>query len=52
MNRRAFTSSGLAAALAAMIPNAEGAHSKPAPSPSDLAQEFPSALPVPGLAPI
>jgi haloacetate dehalogenase len=30
-----------------MIPNA-GAQSKPAPSPSDLAQELPSALPVPG----
>jgi len=39
MNRRAFTSSGLAAAFAAMIPNAVGAQSKPAPSPSDLAQE-------------
>src|SRR3984885_2816796 len=48
MNRRVFTSSGLAAAFAAMIPNAAGAQSKPAPSPSDLAQELPSALPVPG----
>jgi hypothetical protein len=39
MNRRAFTSSGSAAALAAMIPNAVGAQSKHVPSPSDLAQE-------------
>ena len=48
MNRRVFTSSGLAAAFAAMIPNAAGAQSKPVPSPSDLAKELPSALPVPG----
>ena len=48
MNRRVFTSSGLTAAFAAMIPNAAGAQSKSAPSPSDLAQELPSASPVPG----
>jgi hypothetical protein len=48
MNRRVFTSRGLGAAFAALIPAAAGAQSNPALSPSELAQELPSALPVPG----
>jgi len=47
MNRRAFTSHGVGAALAALIPSSASAQSRPAPSPSDLAQELPSALAVP-----
>jgi haloacetate dehalogenase len=48
MNRRAFTMRGVGAAIAAMIPAAADAQSKAAPSPSGLAQELPSANPVPG----
>jgi len=48
MNRRTFALRGVGAAIGAMIPAAADAQSKGAPSPSDLAQELPSAHPVPG----
>ena len=48
MNRRTFALRGIGATIAAMIPAAADAQSKAVPSPSDLAQELPSAHPVPG----
>src|SRR5580700_10748352 len=48
MNRRTFALRGVGAAIGAMIPAVADAQSKAAPSPSDLAQELPSAHPAPG----